>query len=82
MRKFIIFSIMVFSVSVVAVGSSIAYYNTKSFGFDEDAVLFAMDDESVTYLDMKIYFEDIKNARKTAEKYLPKEACTMRLYAE
>lgn len=79
MRKFLIFLTVTFSALILFFGVSFAYYNTKSFGFDEDAVLFDINESSITYLDMKIYFKDIDEFYEKAGEYLPKEACTMQL---
>lgn len=74
MRGFKIFLIMTLSAIIVISGSSVAYYNTRRFGFDEDTVLFSADDESVTYLDYTIHFDDVNNYFNKIKRYFPEEA--------
>lgn len=76
MRKFRVFIIMLLSLSFLAAGSSIAYYNTKSFGFDEDAVLLNIDEKSITFLDFKINFSEIESIYDEAGKYFPDKTYT------
>lgn len=42
-----------------AAGISVAYYNTKTIGFDEDASVVERDDEKITVFDFDIYYNDI-----------------------
>lgn len=46
---------------VLVIGTSVAYYNTKSFGFDENAKIFTSDKDKITFLDFEIYYKDINN---------------------
>ncbi len=58
---------------LLTIGVSIAYYNTKTFGFDEDAALLTFSDEGVKVMD---YYVDYEKARKIVDKaseYIPKE---------
>ena len=58
---------------LLTIGVSIAYYNTKTFGFDEDAALLTLSDEGVKVMD---YYVDYEKARKIVDKaseYIPKE---------
>lgn len=58
---------------LLTIGVSIAYYNTKTFGFDEDAALLTFSDEGVKVMD---YYVDYEKARKIVDKaseYTPKE---------
>lgn len=64
------------SFAILFAGSSLAYYNTKSFGFDEDAVFFQKNDDGIVFLDQEIKYKDIDNALTAAGKYLPSEAYT------
>lgn len=77
MRGFKIFLIMTLTMIIVIGGSSVAYYNTRRFGFDEDTVLISVDDESVTYLDYTIYFEDVDNFFDKIKKYFPEKTYTV-----
>jgi len=74
MKKHPVFITLLITVIIVGAGISVAYYNTKSFGFDEDAVLFSKNDESITVLDYKIYYKDLEHVYKESRKYMPEEA--------
>ena len=52
-------------------GVGVAYYNTKSFGFDEDAKLVSKDNEKFTVLDFDIYYNDINNFIEKAKDFIP-----------
>ena len=60
MKKHPVASIILVFVLIVSIGSSIAYYNTKSFGFDEDAVIFQQEEDGFTFFDYKIYYNDVE----------------------
>lgn len=76
MKKFKIFLVVLASFVILFAGSSIAYYNTKSFGFDEDAVFFQQNDDGIVFLDWEIKYKDIDNALTAAGEYMPDEAYT------
>ena len=59
------------SLLILSVGASVAYYNTKSFGFDEDAVIFKQENDGFTVFDYKIYYDDIKSYYNETKKYVP-----------
>lgn len=63
------------SLSLVA-GTSVAYYNTRSFGFDEDASVLTYDDRQVKIFDYEIKYEDLKKLMNEASKRIPKDALT------
>lgn len=73
MKKFKIFLVVLASFAILFAGSSLAYYNTKSFGFDEDAVFFQQNEDGIVFLDREIKYKDIDDALITAGKYLPPE---------
>lgn len=54
-------AILCCSLVAVTVGTSVAYYNTKSFGFDENATLIEYDEEKFTFMDFNIYYKDISD---------------------
>lgn len=74
MKKHPVFSIMVICTLIVAAGCSVAYYNTKTFGFDEDAVIFSQQEDGFTLFDYKVYYNDINDFCETAGNYLPDKA--------
>lgn len=76
MKRFKIFLVLLASFAILLTGSSLAYYNTKSFGFDEDAVFFRQNEDGIVFLDQEIKYKDIDNALTEAGKYLPSEAYT------
>lgn len=67
---------------ILTVGVSVAYYNTKTFGFDEDATLITFFDDGVKIMD---YYIDYEKAREVADKvseYIPDESfcCEYNVY--
>lgn len=56
---------------VFGAGLSVAYYNTKSFGFDENTKIASADDDKITIFDFNIYYNDIDNALKKIQQYMP-----------
>lgn len=76
LKKFKIFLVVLASFAILFAGSSVAYYNTKSFGFDEDTVFFQQNEDGIIFLDQEIKYKDIDNALTAAGGYLPSEAYT------
>lgn len=74
MKKHPVFITLFVALVILGFGVSAAYYNTKSFAFDEEAVLFSRDNEGITVLDYKIYYEDIEEMYDETKGYLPEEA--------
>lgn len=70
------FMIMV-SVLIVSVGASVAYYNTKSLGFDEDAVIFKQEEDGITLFDYKIYYDDVEHIYNETKEYIPDRSYTL-----
>lgn len=56
---------------VLCSGLSVAYYNTKSFGFDENTKIASADDDKITIFDFDIYYNDVDDALKKVQKYIP-----------
>lgn len=70
-------AVMIFlSLLIVTAGSSVAYYNTKSFGFDEDAVIFLREQDGITVFDYKIYYDDLEHIYNETKKYIPEKVYT------
>lgn len=63
--------IMLCSAIVLVAGTSVAYYNTKSFGFDDRATIVTRDDEKITFLDFEIYYKDINNIYNKIQDIVP-----------
>lgn len=80
MKKHPIFITLLITVIIVGAGVSVAYYNTKSFGFDEDAVLFSRNDEGITVLDYRIYYDDLERFYNESRKYMPEKAYSTNPY--
>lgn len=74
MKKHPVVSIVVIAILIVAAGASIAYYNTKSFGFDEDAVIFLQEEDGFTLFDYKVYYKDVEEFYEETKEYMPGEA--------
>lgn len=75
MKKFKIFLVSLTAFAILFAGSSVAYYNTKSFGFDEDAIFFQRNEDGFIFLDEEIKYKDIENVIEKAEPYVPDKAC-------
>lgn len=58
---------------LLTIGVSIAYYNTKTFGFDEDAALLTFSDEGVKVMDYYVDYEKARQIVDKASEYIPKE---------
>ena len=66
-------AIMLSSMLVLFAGTSVAYYNTKTFAFDEDAKVFSKDDEKITFMDYSFYYETLDNFIKKVKIVIPAE---------
>ncbi len=73
MKKMLVTGIMMVFAAILFFGSSIAYYNTKSFGFDEDAIFYKRTATSIIFLDKEIKYEEINYVFDEAQKYVPEE---------
>ena len=73
MKKHPVAAVLLAATIVVGVGASVAYYNTKSFGFDEDTVLFRREDDGITVFDSKIYYKDLRDFYNETKNYTPSE---------
>ena len=81
MKKKIFAIFLCFSV-IFCVGIGVAYYNTKSFGFEDDVKIVERDDEKIKILDFNIYYDDIDSAFNKARKFVPEEqlVCLYNVY--
>ena len=69
MKKMLVTGIMMVFAAILFFGSSIAYYNTKSFGFDEDAIFYKRTENSIIFLDKEIKYEEgIKKINNEVDK--------------
>ena len=64
-------AIIMCAMVVLVSGMTVAYYNTKSFGFDENAKIVSRDNNKVSFLDFEIYYDDVELFFETAKQYLP-----------
>lgn len=69
-------AIFVFFGILFCTGVGTAYYNTRSYGFEQDANVIARDDEKITILDFNIYYEDIDEVLEKAKKIMPQKHYT------
>ncbi len=58
---------------VLLAGTGVAYKNTKTFGFDENAKVFSYDEEKFSFMDYDIYYESIENFIDKAKTVIPTE---------
>lgn len=73
MKKHPVAAIVLIAILIVAAGASVAYYNTKSFGYDEDAVIFLQEEDGFTLFDYKVYYSDVEEFYETSKEYMPNE---------
>ena len=74
MKKHPVVSVLLIAILIVAAGASVAYYNTKSFGFDEDAVLFQQEEDGFTLFDYKVYYKDVEEFYNETKRYMPENS--------
>lgn len=65
---------MLCAVLALTVGTSVAYYNTKSFGFDEDVKIITKDNEKLSFLDYEIYYKDLYSIYNNIQKIVPENS--------
>lgn len=66
-------AIMLSAMVVLLAGTSIAYYNTKTFAFDEDAKVFSRDEEKISFMDYNFYYKSLDNFIKKVKIVIPAE---------
>lgn len=64
-------AILLTAAVVLISGISVAYYNTKTFAFDEDARVFSKDDEKITFMDYNFYYKNMDDFVKKVKMILP-----------
>lgn len=72
-----IISIFLCFTLIFGIGIGVAYYNTRTYGFDEDAKVLSYDEEKISFLDYSIYYKDLNDIIDKAKKYVPNEHSTM-----
>ncbi len=70
-------AIMCCAVIALGAGLSIAYYNTKSFGFDENAKVVEYDDKKVSFMDFDIYYKDVSDFIDRVSTIIPQNSHTI-----
>ena len=80
MKKHPVFFTLLLAAVILTAGVFSAYYNTKSFAFDENTVLFSRDNQGITVLDYKIYYDDMETAYSQVERAMPPHACSTAPY--
>lgn len=63
--------IMCCAAIALCAGISVAYYNTKSFGFDDSATVISYDSEKISFMDFDIYYEDISDFIDSVGRIIP-----------
>lgn len=66
-------AIMLSAMIVLLAGTSVAYYNTKTFAFDEDAKVFSRDDEKFSFMDYNFYYKSLDKFEKMVKIIIPDE---------
>lgn len=66
-------AILICAAIVLTGAISVAYYNTKTFGFDENAEIVSKDNEKISFLDYNIYYKDIDYFFSEAAKIFPEK---------
>lgn len=69
--KIQIFLIIFLSLTMLIGGTGIAYYNTKRFGFDENAKIISRDNEKFSFMDFDFYYEDIEQYMDKLSEFAP-----------
>lgn len=69
---------------MLATGMSVAYYNTKSFGFDEDAKIISYDEKTVTVFDFTVQRSDAQQLAKSIYDAVPHKTfcCEYNVYKD
>lgn len=77
-----VFCITVLCSALLITGTSIAYYNTKTFGFDEDAKIISYDDESVSVMDFTVRRSSVRQVLDEIYSVVPHETfcCEYNVY--
>ena len=60
-------------------GVAVAYYNTKTIGFDSEAKVFSRDNDKISVLDFDIYYKNIENTMDNISSFLPEKVITIAL---
>lgn len=78
MKRHPVFFSFLIGAIILTSGVSVAYYNTKTFAFDEDATLFSRDEQGFTVMDYRFDYEiikkDAKNFYDKTNWYFPQQA--------
>lgn len=74
-----IFLIFMCAFIALCAGTSVAYCNTKSLGFDDNVQLVSSDDEKISIMDFDFYYEDINNVYKKLKSFLPEKSYNITL---
>lgn len=80
LKKHPVFFTFLLAAVILTAGVFAAYYNTKSFAFDENTVLFSRDSEGITIMDYKIYYKDMEKAYTQVKRCVPSHACSTAPY--
>lgn len=66
---------------VLTAGVAVAYYNTRTLGFDSEATVFEKSSDKVRFLDFEIYYDDVKRVWDGVSSYLPDTAIPIEISA-
>lgn len=68
--------ILAIAVFALCIGTTVAYYNTASLGYD-NANIVSFDEEQIKILDFDIKYEEIEQVKEKISKYFPKDFITI-----
>ena len=73
-----VFLILALNFVMLCAGTGVAYHNTKTFGFDENARLVTVDNEKIMLMDFEINYNDIKIFFDKINDFVPDKSLTVR----
>lgn len=72
-----VFLLISLSAAILIGGVSLAYYNTRTMGFDEDAAVIVYYDESIKIMDFEIEYQEVKDFLEKVNDYIPENPVTV-----
>lgn len=71
MKKHPVFLSLLLAAVILISGFSVAYYNTKKYGFEENPKIFSYDDKGFSVFDLNFYYEDLRHLYYDIYRVLP-----------
>lgn len=70
-KKTILTLICALAMVVLAAGVTVAFYNTRAVGYEENVKIVSKDSEKIKILDFEIYYKDVDSFLDTARRFVP-----------